>query len=72
LRQIGQVASSFLSSNHNISIQIIVQCPHFQHKNMAGLVEDELQVSLAIRGGYVPEKFGIREYQNHQFMNKLG
>ncbi len=39
---------------------------------MAGLVEDELQVSLAIRGGYVPEKFGIREYQNHQFMNKLG
>ncbi len=28
-----------------------------------------IQVSLAIRGGYVPEKFGIHEYQNPQFMH---
>ena len=31
------------------------------------LFEVERHVSLAIRGGYVPEKFGSREYQNHLF-----
>jgi len=30
-----------------------------------------LQVSLDIREGYVPEKFEIFEYQNHQFRLKL-
>jgi hypothetical protein len=28
------------------------------------------QVSLAIRGGYIPSKIFIREYQNHYFKPK--
>ena len=31
----------------------------------------QVQVSLAIRGGYVPEKFGNRKYQNRPFRLKL-
>ena len=31
-----------------------------------------VQVSLAVRGGYVPEKFGILEYQNRLFRPNLG
>jgi len=31
-----------------------------------------IQVSLAIRGDYVPLKFGIREYQNHYFKPETG
>jgi hypothetical protein len=27
----------------------------------------EIQVSLAICGGFVSEKFGIREYKNYQY-----
>ncbi len=37
-----------------------------------GSFESWQQVSLAIPGGYVPELFEIREYQNHHFMLKLG
>ena len=33
--------------------------------------QGELQVSLAIRGGYVPNKISNREYQNQQFRLKL-
>ena len=37
-----------------------------------GIMYFEVQVSLAIRGGYIPLKNINREYQNHDFKPNIG
>ena len=50
---------------------IITGCATNYWEVEASHAEFDVQVSLAIRRGNVPEEFGIREYQNHQFRLKL-